>query len=248
MNHPFSDMALFSSEPFIHSNIDRWIELLKEDIGEKQWPFSLHMARWADRLVFDTLGDLCFGESFGMKEHDSELRHIPAIIMDFTSTIHPRAQIEDEVQARCKSGTESRMGFFHYLFLDLDLDISESESLIIAGSETSPISLAAAFFYLTRYPHAQEKLAKELKAAFSSVDGIKGGGALHSSQYLRAFIQETMRMSPPVPADLAPDGQQGGIVVDGRYIPEGMKVSTVSYCMHHKPDMYPEPFDFRPER
>ncbi|EXK25420.1 hypothetical protein FOMG_17930 [Fusarium oxysporum f. sp. melonis 26406] len=272
MNHPFSDMALFSSEPFIHSNIDRWIELLKEDIGEKQWPFSLHMARWADRLVFDTLGDLCFGESFGMKEHDSELRHIPAIIMDFTSTIHPiayspftslwdwlkprgldyllaaRAQIEDEVQARCKSGTESRMGFFHYLFLDLDLDISESESLIIAGSETSPISLAAAFFYLTRYPHAQEKLAKEFEAAFSSVDGIKGGGALHYSQYLRAFIQETMRMSPPVPADLAPDGQQGGIVVDGRYIPEGMKVSTVSYCMHHKPDMYPEPFDFRPER
>lgn len=89
MNHPFSDMALCSSEPFIHSNIDRWIELLKEDIGEKQWPFSLHMARWADRLVFDSLGDLCFGESFGMKEHDSELRRIPAIIMDFTSTIHP---------------------------------------------------------------------------------------------------------------------------------------------------------------
>lgn len=37
------------------------------------------MARWADRLVFDTLGDLYFGESFGTKERDRELRHIPAI-------------------------------------------------------------------------------------------------------------------------------------------------------------------------
>ncbi|EXK79858.1 hypothetical protein FOQG_15583 [Fusarium oxysporum f. sp. raphani 54005] len=154
-------------------------------------------------------------------------------------------------------GTESRKDFFRFLFLDLDLDIgkgysndeviSGSESLIIAGSETSPISLAAAFFYLTRKPHAQGKLAKELKAVFSSIDGIKGGTALHSSQYLRAFIQETIRMSPLVPAGLAREVQQGGIVVDGRYIPEGMKVSTASYCMHRNPDMHPGPFDFRPK-
>ncbi|KAK2468408.1 hypothetical protein H9L39_20054 [Fusarium oxysporum f. sp. albedinis] len=34
MNHAFSDKALRSSEPFIHSNIDRWIQLLKEEIRE----------------------------------------------------------------------------------------------------------------------------------------------------------------------------------------------------------------------
>ncbi|KAF5231512.1 hypothetical protein FANTH_13373 [Fusarium anthophilum] len=82
---------------------------------------------------------------------------------------------------------------------------SESGSLIIVGSDTSAIGLAAAFFYLTRYPHAQEKLAKEVKSAFSSVDDIKGGAAVHSSQYLQAFIQGTMRMSPPVPTDIAPE-------------------------------------------
>ncbi|KAJ0126685.1 Uncharacterized protein HZ326_30214 [Fusarium oxysporum f. sp. albedinis] len=57
-----------------------------------------------------------------------------------------------------------------------------------------------------------------------------------------------MRMSPPVPADLAREVQEGGIVVDGQYISEGMKISTASYCMHHNPDIYPEPFKFRPER
>ncbi|KAF9766504.1 hypothetical protein IL306_001101, partial [Fusarium sp. DS 682] len=89
MNHAFSDKALRSCETFIHSNTDRWIELLDQEIGEKKWSSSLNMARWADHLVFDTLGELCFGKSFGMKEHDSELRHIPTLMTDFMSTIHP---------------------------------------------------------------------------------------------------------------------------------------------------------------
>ncbi|KAH7233957.1 cytochrome P450 [Fusarium redolens] len=286
MNHAFSDKALRSCEPFIHSNIDRWIELLDQEIREKKWSGSLNMARWADHLVFDTLGELCFGKSFGMKEHDSELRHIPTLMTDFMSTIHPiayspfaylwawlkprgldyllaaiappalskwqtfvekcfteRARLENEARGVCKLGTESRKDFFHYLFHAIDPDtgkgysndelFGESESLIIAGSDTSAISLAASFFYLTRYPHVQDKLAKELKSTFPSVDDIRGGAALYSCQYLRAFIDETMRMSPPVPADLAR---------------EGMKVSTASYCMHHNPDIYPEPFKFRPER
>ncbi|EMT66818.1 Isotrichodermin C-15 hydroxylase [Fusarium odoratissimum] len=295
MNHAFSDKALRSCEPFIHSNIDRWIELLDQEIREKKWSGSLNMARWADHLVFDTLGELCFGKSFGMKEHDSDLRHIPTLMTDFMSTIHParyktpsiklgldyllaaiappalskwqtfvekcfteRAQLENEARGVCKLGTESRKDFFHYLFHAIDPDtgkgysndelFGESESLIIAGSDTSAISLAAAFFYLTRYPHVQDKLAKELKSTFPSVDDIRGGAALYSCQYLRAFIDETMRMSPPVPADLAREVQEGGIVVDGQYIPKGMKVSTASYCMHHNPDIYPEPFKFRPER
>lgn len=129
------------------------------------------------------------------------------------------------MQARCKSGTESRKDFFQYLVLALDLEtgkgcsneevFSESGSLIIAGSDTSAIGLAAAFFYLTRNPHAQEKHAKESRAAFSSVGGIQGGAALHSSQYLRAFIQGTMRMSPPVPTDIAPEVQQVALLLAG---------------------------------
>ncbi|KAL7759598.1 hypothetical protein ACKLNR_009688 [Fusarium oxysporum f. sp. zingiberi] len=300
MNHAFSDKALRSCEPFIHSNIDRWIELLDQGIGEKKWSPSLNMARWADHLIFDTLGELCFGKSFGMKEHDSELRHIPTLMTDFMSTIHPiayspfaplwawlkprgldyllaeaappafskwqafveqcfteRVQAENEMRGLWEKG-DGRKDFFHYLFQAVDPDtgkgyskdelFGESESLIIAGSDTSAISLAASFFYLSRYPHVQQKLAREVKSVFSSVDDIKGGPALYSCQYLRAVIDETLRMSPPVPADLSREVQEGGILVDGEYIPQGMKVSTASYCMHHNPDIYPEPFRFRPER
>ncbi|KAF5240860.1 hypothetical protein FANTH_9381 [Fusarium anthophilum] len=301
MNHAFSDKALRSCEPIIHSNIDRWIDLLSQEIGARHWSSSFNMARWADHLVFDTLGELCFGKSFGMKEHDSGLRHIPKLMTDFMATVHPtayspfaplwawlkplgldyllaaaappalskwqmfvercfteRVQIEEGAWGGSKPGPESRKDFFHYLSHAIDTDtgrgysndelFGESESLIIAGSDTSAISLAASFFYLVRFPHAQEKLAREVKSAFPSASDIKGGPALHSCQYLRAFIDETMRMSSPVPADLAREVQSGGIVIDGQYISEGMRISTATYCMHHNPDIYPEPFDFRPER
>ncbi|KAF4332978.1 benzoate-para-hydroxylase (cytochrome P450) [Fusarium beomiforme] len=62
MNNAFSDKAMRSCEPFIQENIDRWFELVNEEIGKTQWSDSLNMARWSDHLVFDILGDLCFGK------------------------------------------------------------------------------------------------------------------------------------------------------------------------------------------
>ncbi|KAJ0131389.1 Uncharacterized protein HZ326_25521 [Fusarium oxysporum f. sp. albedinis] len=159
MNHAFSDKALRSSEPFIHSNIDRWIQLLKEEIREAMIansPFT-SLCAWLKPRGLDYL----------------------------------LAAAAPPAMSKCNEEV-----------------FSESGSLIIAGSDTSAIGLAAAFFYLTRNPHAQEKHAKESRAVFSSVGGIQGGAALHSSQYLRAFIQRTMRMSPPDPTDIAPEVQQ----------------------------------------
>lgn len=91
LNNAFSDKALRSAEPFIHANVDRWCELLTGEIQntKKEWSDSLNMAKWADHLIFDILGDLCFGKSFDMKEPDSKLRFVPALMTDFLGIIHP---------------------------------------------------------------------------------------------------------------------------------------------------------------
>ncbi|KAF4446417.1 hypothetical protein F53441_9934 [Fusarium austroafricanum] len=302
MNHAFSDKALRSCEPFIHANIDRWLELMNQEIGEKEWSNSLNMARWADHLIFDTLGELCFGLMTGfmsiqhpvnsldtpMNETVTNMRcqiafspfasiwawlkprglddllaaSAPPALSNWQTFVQKcfaeRAKAEDEMQKPHNSDFNGRKDFFHYLLQAVDPEtgkgytdqelFGESESLIIAGSDTSAIALAAAIFYLSRYPLAQEKLVEEIHSAFSSYDDIKSGPALHSCHYLRAFIDETLRMSPPVPSDLSREVEKGGIVVDGQYIPEGIKVSTAAYCMHHNPDYYPKPFNFRPER
>jgi cytochrome P450 len=55
-------------------------------------------------------------------------------------------------------------------------------------------------------------------------------------------------MSPPVPADMSCEVSEGGLVVNGEFLPAGVKVSTPSYCMHMNKGFYPEPYKFRPER
>lgn len=170
-----------------------------------------------------------------------------------------RAKVEEDLKTSPKADSEIRKDFFHYLFKAIDPETGklgytldelygESEMLIIAGSDTTAITTAAAFFYLSRNPEIQEKIAKEVAAAFSTVDDIKGGPALYSCQNLQAFIKETLRMSPPVPADLSREVLEGGLVVDGQYFAPGVRVSTACYCMHHNKDIYEEPFKFSPER
>ncbi|KAK9786770.1 hypothetical protein SCARD494_11074 [Seiridium cardinale] len=78
-----------------------------------------------------------------------------------------------------------------------DLRLITPESLIIAGSDTTAIIMSAMFFYLARNPAIREKSVREVLSTFSSPDEIMSGSKLGSCQYLRAFIQDALRMTPP---------------------------------------------------
>jgi cytochrome P450 len=74
------------------------------------------------------------------------------------------------------------------------------------------------------------------------------GPKLNSCTYLRACIDESMRLAPPVGAALWRRVLTNDTIVDGHVMPEGCDVGTSIYSIHHNPDYYPEPFEFRPER
>jgi cytochrome P450 len=87
----FSDKAIRNAEPYIHQNLDRWCGLLQDEIDKNggEWTQSLNMADWSNHLIFDILGDLCFGKSFDMKEPGSELRFAPELMATFLCVMHP---------------------------------------------------------------------------------------------------------------------------------------------------------------
>lgn len=90
INYAFSESALRGAEVFVHANVDRWLELLgQEKETNDEWTRSIDMADQVTYLVFDILGDLCFGKCFGMKEPDSKLRHVPELMIGFMELIHP---------------------------------------------------------------------------------------------------------------------------------------------------------------
>ena len=72
--------------------ISRWIELFKEATqkgADGQWSKSLNMADEVNYLVFDILGDLCFGKNFNMKEPESDLKHVPELMATYLQILHP---------------------------------------------------------------------------------------------------------------------------------------------------------------
>lgn len=170
-----------------------------------------------------------------------------------------RTKAEQELEQAPKPESEARKDFFYWLFravdpetgkkgYDLNELYGECEVLTIAGSDTTSVVLSAAFFYLARNPAKQEKLAQEIRSTFSSYDEIKSGAKIMTCKYMTAFLQEAMRMTPPVAAEPSRVVLQGGTTVNGQYIPEGNHVSAGMYCMGYHKDYYPEPFKFRPER
>ena len=125
---------------------------------------------------------------------------------------------------------------------------SESSLLIVAGSDTTSTCLAATFFYLLHNPRALSLAQNEIDKTFQCLEDIRSGPRLSTCHYLRACINESLRLSPPVGGLMAREVLPGGLEVDGHLFPKGVEIGTPHYALHHDEEYYPEPFLYRPER
>jgi cytochrome P450 len=168
-----------------------------------------------------------------------------------------RQKMETAHKNANSTNEKARKDFFHYIFRGTDTGtgskytqpelFSESNSLLVAGSDTTAATLAAVFFYLLRHPNVLHKLRSEIEDSSLSIDDIHHAD-VNGLPYLRGVIDETLRLAPPVPGSPPRDVLNGGIQVDGIFIPEGTEVGVPVYTIHHNSEYYPEPFAFRPER
>lgn len=120
--------------------------------------------------------------------------------------------------------------------------------MIIAGSDTTSISLSGVFFGLTGDPSRCQKLVQEIRTTFDTSEEIVYGPKLLSFKYLRACIDEGMRFAPSGPCDLPREVLPGGIRIQGEYHPEDTIVATVPWVMTHDEMIYKDPGLYRPER
>jgi cytochrome P450 len=153
---------------------------------------------------------------------------------------------------------EIRKDFTHYLLESRDPQTgkgysqtelqSEAALIVVAGADTTSVTLSATIFYLVHYPQVLAKLATEIRTAFSDVEEIRVGQTLGSLVYLRAVIDEALRISPPIPGLLPREVLPGGIEIDGNLIPSGTQVGASAYAIHHNEEYFPNAFTYWPER
>jgi cytochrome P450 len=117
-------------------------------------------------------------------------------------------------------------------------------TLVLAGHDTTAIALAWALEQIVPRADVVARLGDELRQTT--------GGAPPSAQhlgrleYLDAAIRESMRLRTILPfvVRLTKEAFRAG----GREYPPGIVLCPCSHLVHRRPDLYPEPEAFRPER
>lgn len=91
LNKCFTDNSVTAVSAFVGEHIDRWHHiLLDEHDSTTQWSASIDLGEKMDHLVFDIMGDLCFGRSFNVKEPgDNPLREVPRNIIKYLQFYYP---------------------------------------------------------------------------------------------------------------------------------------------------------------
>jgi cytochrome P450 len=110
----------------------------------------------------------------------------------------------------------------------------ELMTALVAGHETTASELAWAVERLAREPAVQQRLTAE----------IVGGD---DDSYLAATINEILRHRPVVP-NAEPRLVKRPIEIGGITYQPGTVLFASAYLVHHDPDIYPDPYAFRPER
>jgi cytochrome P450 len=120
----------------------------------------------------------------------------------------------------------------------------ELMTMLFAGHETTAIALSWALYWVHYLPEVREKLLQEL----NSID-IANADPTTITQlpYLNAVCSETLRIYPVAFFSFSRI-LKAPMKLMGYDLPKGTSISPCIYLTHHRPDIYPEPEKFQPER
>jgi cytochrome P450 len=115
-------------------------------------------------------------------------------------------------------------------------------TLLVAGHETTATSLAWAVHHVLAHPEVRARLGAEL----ASLAGEMTPEAVMRLDVLDAVAKETLRLTPIVP--LVGRRLTRPLRIGGLDLPAGIVAAPCIVLAHRRPERWPEPLAFRPER
>lgn len=116
-------------------------------------------------------------------------------------------------------------------------------SLLLLGYETTAAALAWAFYLIHSSPQVHKKLTQELDTLGEEPDPE----AIARLPYLTAVCQETLRIYP-IALICTPRMVKDAVQLAGFNFEAGTVLVPCIYLAHQRPETYPQPEQFEPER
>lgn len=113
----------------------------------------------------------------------------------------------------------------------------EAGNLIVAGSDTTAVTLTYLVWAVLKDPTLQARLEEEIAGLSDQLDMTE----LESSPLLNSVIEETLRLYGAAPGALPRVVPSQGMIVAGYQLPAGTEVSTQAYTLHRDSRIFQEP-------
>jgi cytochrome P450 len=120
----------------------------------------------------------------------------------------------------------------------------EVMTLLLAGHETTAISLSWTWYLLAQHPEVERKLWSELQQVLNGRSPALQD--LPQLPYTERVVKEAMRLYPPVWAIVR--NSLSNCEIGGYRVPVGATIVMSQWVMHRDPRYYAEPDRFNPDR
>ncbi|XP_028764209.1 cytochrome P450 81E8-like [Neltuma alba] len=118
--------------------------------------------------------------------------------------------------------------------------------MIMAGTETSAVTLEWAMSCLLNNPKALKKAQQEIDT-YTGQERLIEEQDISKLPYLQNVISETMRLHPVVPL-LVPREVSKDCTIGGYSVPRNTIVLVNAWAIHRDPQLWSDPTSFKPER
>jgi len=139
--------------------------------------------------------------------------------------------------------------------LDIEYIKAEMTLVFLAGADTTGTAFGSIITYLLSHPDSLAFMLDEITGAYTSCHLSrpvpKYREVLEHCPYYIACVKESMRLSPPAPANSSRiyDGEGGEVVVNGKPLPKGIEVAMNAWIAGRDKEVYGEDAEvWRPER
>ncbi|KAF2031748.1 cytochrome P450 monooxygenase [Setomelanomma holmii] len=131
--------------------------------------------------------------------------------------------------------------------------VAEINIMMNAGSATTAIAMANVLYQLLKNPEKMQKAVEELDHALDDdedevEDGVVAYDKAKHLPYLRACLDESLRLFPPTPHGLPRVTPADGTNILGDYIPGGVTVAMSAMVAHRNESTFPQADKYIPER
>jgi cytochrome P450 len=120
----------------------------------------------------------------------------------------------------------------------------EAMTMVLAGHETTALTLSFALHLLARHPEVADRLVQEIATQLG--DRAATAADLPKLEYADAVVREAMRLYPPAWAL----GREvtAPCVIGGYPVPAGTQLWVAQWVVHRDARWFADPLAFRPER